>query len=163
MKSSSCLNFPTEILRDIFELAAIDDRRTALSIALVSSWARQWTDPIIYHTVLLETPRALTNFLLAISHKPTRFVQTRIQNLGIFTMGPIQTIDRVISACSGVKSLACGFPLPWYARIGGCDTVRGPSRAAPPWVVVSGWVGYGACGVLCDPPSRSHYRKSAHI
>lgn len=117
-------DFPAEILRDIFELAAQHDRSTALSLTLVSSWVRQWADPIIYHTVVLETNHALESFMTAISRKSTRFVETQVKHLGIFAMGPIQYIDKVISACSGVNSLACGFPLPWYARIGGANTVK---------------------------------------
>ncbi|TFK54439.1 hypothetical protein OE88DRAFT_1655102 [Heliocybe sulcata] len=117
-------DFPVEILRDIFELAAEDDRRSALALQLVSSWVRQWSDPIIYHTVVLETNTALQSFLSAISRKSTEFIESSVKHLGIFAMGPIQHIDKVISACSGVKSLACGFPLPGYARIGGAKTVK---------------------------------------
>ncbi|KZT28966.1 hypothetical protein NEOLEDRAFT_1057366 [Neolentinus lepideus HHB14362 ss-1] len=117
-------DFPPEILRDVFELAAEDHRVTALSLQLVSSWVRQWTDPIIYHTVVLETNKALSSFLSAISRKSTDFIEMRVKHLGIFAMGPIHHIDKVISACSGVKSLACGFPLPGYARIGGAKTVK---------------------------------------
>ncbi|KAI0743912.1 hypothetical protein C8Q80DRAFT_1220728 [Daedaleopsis nitida] len=112
-------NLPVELVRDILEHAAHSDRATARNLTLVSSSVRYWTDPILYHTVILSSARSLRAFAAAIANKPADFVRTRVHNLGIFTVGPIQSIDRVLSACAGVQSLACGFSLPSYQQAHG--------------------------------------------
>ena len=112
-------NLPVELVRDILEHAAHSDRATARNLTLVSSSVRRWTDPILYKTVILSSARALRAFVTAIANKPADFVRTRVHNLGIFTIGPIQSIDRVLSACAGVQSLACSFSLPSYKQAHG--------------------------------------------
>ncbi|KAH9858812.1 hypothetical protein C2E23DRAFT_718147 [Lenzites betulinus] len=119
-------NLPVELVRDVFEHAARDDRATARTLTLVSSAVKQWTDPILYDTVVLSTARALKAFVAAITSKPASFARTRVRNLGIFTIGPMQSIDRVLAACAGVQSLACGFSLPAYIQVRGPDA---PPRA----------------------------------
>ena len=96
-------NLPVELVRDILEHAAHSDRATARSLTLVSSAVKQWTDPILYDTVVLSTARSLRSFIAAIANKPSEFVRTRVRNLGIFTLGPVQSIDRVLAACAGVQ------------------------------------------------------------
>ncbi|OBZ67099.1 hypothetical protein A0H81_12835 [Grifola frondosa] len=117
-------DLPTDLIRDIFELAALSDVPTARALTLVSSPVRHWTVPILYHTVILCSSRALRAFLSAISSKPADFPRTRIKHLGIFALGPVQSIDRVLRACAGVCSLACGFSLPGYKKLHGCDAVQ---------------------------------------
>ena len=56
-------NLPVELVRDIFEHAAVSDRATARNLALVSSAVRHWTDPILYHTVVLSSARTLRAFV----------------------------------------------------------------------------------------------------
>lgn len=114
---------PTELIRDIFELAAAD-RATALALARVSSFVRRWTEPVLYHTVVLSSARDLRAFCAAIASKSAEFVSTRVKHLGIFALGPIQSIDRVIHACRGVESLACGFSLPVYKQMQGSDVMQ---------------------------------------
>ena len=117
-------NLPVELVRDIFEHAAHSDRATARNLTLVSSAVRHWTDPILYNTVILSSARSLRAFLTAIANKPADFVRTRIHNLGIFTVGPVQSIDRVLTACAGVRSLACGFSLPSYKQSQGVAALQ---------------------------------------
>ncbi|KAH9948553.1 hypothetical protein B0H21DRAFT_777793 [Amylocystis lapponica] len=117
-------NLPVELLRDIFEHAAFSDRATARALTRVSSTVRRWTDPVLFHTVVLSTARDLRAFLTAIDNKPSEFVRMRVKHLGIFALGPVQSIDRVISACTGVRSLACGFSLPSYKQMRGCGTMQ---------------------------------------
>ncbi|KAL6305064.1 hypothetical protein BKA93DRAFT_708709, partial [Sparassis latifolia] len=112
-------DLPTELLRDIFEHAADLDRPTALSLVLVSSPVRRWTEPALYNTVVLSTAPALRAFLAAISHKSPEFVHARVKHLGVFALGPIQSIHRVLHACTGLRTLACGFSLPGYQRTQG--------------------------------------------
>lgn len=118
-------NLPTELLRDIFEHAATSDPTTARTLSLVSSAIRHWTEPTLYHTVVLSSSRGLRSFLTAISHKPAEFVRTRVKHLGIFALGPVQIIDRVLHACKGVASIACGFSLPGYKQMQGCRALQG--------------------------------------
>ncbi|CCM01110.1 uncharacterized protein FIBRA_03158 [Fibroporia radiculosa] len=122
-------NLPTELLRDIFEHAAVADIITARALSLVSSAVHHWTDPILYRTVVLSSARDLRSFLSAISHKPADFVRTRVKHLGIFALGPVQSIDRVLSACRDVQSLACGFHLPGYKQVRGCDALQALQRS----------------------------------
>ncbi|EJF65399.1 hypothetical protein DICSQDRAFT_99203 [Dichomitus squalens LYAD-421 SS1] len=118
-------NLPVELIRDIFEHAAHSDRATARSLALVSSAVRHWTDPILYHTVVLSSTRSLRAFVDAISSRPSDFVRTRVRNLGIFTLGPIPSIHRILSACAGAQNVACGFPLPAYKVSQGDSALQG--------------------------------------
>ncbi|TBU33909.1 hypothetical protein BD309DRAFT_955150 [Dichomitus squalens] len=118
-------NLPVELVRDIFEHAAHSDRATARSLALVSSAVRHWTNPILYYTVILSSTRSLRAFADAISSKPSDFVRTRVRNLGIFTLGPIPSIHRILSACAGAQNVACGFPLPAYKLSQGDSALQG--------------------------------------
>ncbi|KAI0355563.1 hypothetical protein OH77DRAFT_295958 [Trametes cingulata] len=117
-------NLPVELVRDILEHAAHSDRATARNLTLVSSAVRRWTDPILYDTVVLSTARSLRAFVAAIANKPSDFMSTCVRNLGIFTLGPVQSIDRVLTACAGVQSLACGFSLPSYIQTQGTQAVQ---------------------------------------
>ncbi|KAI0675217.1 hypothetical protein C8Q78DRAFT_965094 [Trametes maxima] len=117
-------NLPVELVRDVFEHAAHSDRTTARNLTLVSSSVKHWTDPILYDTVVLSTARSLRAFVAAIANKPSEFVHSRVRNLGIFTPGPMQSIDCVLSACGGVQSLACGFSLPSYMHAQGAQAVQ---------------------------------------
>ena len=117
-------NLPVELVRDIFEHAAVSDRATARNLALVSSAVRHWTDPILYHTVVLSSARTLRAFVAAIANKPAAFVAASVHNLGIFAPGPTQSIDRVLAACGGVRSLACGFSVPAYHRAHGSRALQ---------------------------------------
>ncbi|OSD06780.1 hypothetical protein PYCCODRAFT_1430975 [Trametes coccinea BRFM310] len=121
-------NLPVELVRDILEHAAHADRATARNLTLVSSAVRHWTDPILYDTVVLSTARSLRAFVAAISNKPSEFVRTHVRNLGIFTLGPVQSIDRVLKACAGVHSLACGFSLPSYMQTQGTEALQSLKR-----------------------------------
>lgn len=103
---------PLELLQDIFELAACSDVSVASRLSTVCRTTHRWTEPLLFHTVILETPRALKAFLNAISDKPAGFVSARVKHLGIFTPGPSKAIARVLQLCAGVTSLACGVPLP---------------------------------------------------
>ncbi|KAK0501899.1 hypothetical protein EDD18DRAFT_1432348 [Armillaria luteobubalina] len=65
---------PLDILQEIFEYAARVDRQVALNLVQVSSWAREWIDPILYHVVSLRRESTIRNFLRTIdTAKSQRF------------------------------------------------------------------------------------------
>ncbi|KAK0484363.1 hypothetical protein EDD18DRAFT_1197134 [Armillaria luteobubalina] len=86
---------PIDILRHIFEFASASSVATGLSLTLVSTHVRHWTLPIMYKNVVLSSSRGL-------------------KNLGIFALGPLPSIEKIISMCDNVESLACGFSLHTY-------------------------------------------------
>lgn len=115
---------PEELLRDTFELAAVLDRSAALKLTLVSSWVRRWIEPLLFHTVVLYSARSLRAFILALSSKPPSFPKTYVKHLGIFALGPIQSIDHILSACREVTSLACGFSIPNFKEKQGYAAIQ---------------------------------------
>lgn len=119
---------PNELIRDIFEMAAAD-KTTALALARVSSFARRWTEPVLYNTVVLSSARDLRAFCAAIASKSADFISARVKHLGIFALGPLQSIDHVIHACRGVQSLACGFSLQGYQQMQGADAMQALVRS----------------------------------
>lgn len=100
---------PNEVLHEVFEHAAAQDTHTALALTLVASWVRHLVEPILYHTVVLSSARSVHSFLDALAHKPHHFGNENVKHLGIFAQGPTDAIDKVLDACKGVDSLACGF------------------------------------------------------
>lgn len=123
---SPCIfaRLPNELLHDVFRHAASADTPTALALTLVSSWVRHIVEPILYNTVVLSSARGVHAFLDALAHKPGDFGSSTVKHLGIFAQGPVEAIDKVLDACKGVDSLACGFSLPSYKDSHGCHTVQ---------------------------------------
>ncbi|KAK7692741.1 hypothetical protein QCA50_004374 [Cerrena zonata] len=107
---------PPELLLNIFEHAAVGDMKTARQLTLVSSWIRHWIEPLLYHTVVLSTAPALRSFVYALEQKPSQFAH-HVKNLGIFALGPMESIEHVLHACTAVDSLACGFTLANTAQL----------------------------------------------
>ncbi|TFY83560.1 hypothetical protein EWM64_g442 [Hericium alpestre] len=107
--------FPVELIRDIFEFAAQSDPSSACALSLVCGISRMWIEPILYHTVVIESARSLNAFAATINTKPASF-SSRVKHLGIFAPGPLSVIHGLMSACQGVENLACGFSLPSYAK-----------------------------------------------
>lgn len=101
---------PPELLLNIFEHAAAGDQKTARQLTLVSSWIRPWIEPLLYHTVVLSSAPALRSFVYALEQKPAQIAH-HVKNLGIFALGPMESIQHVLNACTAVDSLACGFTL----------------------------------------------------
>lgn len=135
MPSSSIFAaLPSEVILQILEHAAASSTRTALALALVSSWVRAFTEPFLYHTVVLSTARALAAFHSALLTKPPTFAHTNIRHLGVFAPGPVETVDKILSLCStrsggneaerGLQSLACGFSLPAYKDLYGAQPLH---------------------------------------
>lgn len=115
--SSLFAALPVELVYEIFEHAAAADTATALALSLVSSWVNHLVEPMLYHTVVLSTARAVTAFHTTLSSKPPAFSAAHVKHLGIFAPGPVETIDKVLDVCNGVDSLACGFSMPSYKQV----------------------------------------------
>ncbi|KAJ3803009.1 hypothetical protein GGU11DRAFT_763547 [Lentinula aff. detonsa] len=127
-ESSALLPFPDlpiELIREILDFAAFSGSKTSLSLTLVSSTFRIWTVPILYSTVVLRNASDVKSFLHALS-SPYAFdsplvlpvpLSQHVKHLAIFALGPLQHIEKIISRCSNVQSLACGFSLASYASI----------------------------------------------
>ncbi|PBK81950.1 hypothetical protein ARMGADRAFT_765833 [Armillaria gallica] len=111
---------PIDILRQIFELASASSAATGMSLTLVSTHVRHWTLPITYRNVVLSSSRTVTLFLETITSSaapglaPVVPLCSRVKSLGIFALGPLPTIEKIISMCGNVESLACGFSLHAY-------------------------------------------------
>jgi hypothetical protein len=148
------MDLPVEILREIFELATLTDNKSAVNLSLTSKWVKQWTYPLMYHTVTLSTPRAVRTFLSSPEAKATASL---VRNLGIFTSGPMQSINRIITKCTELQSLACGFSMPSYASI----SARAPSTSPTTMPHEQHLLG-AACRDGWDPsvvsPAVSHLR-----
>ncbi|OCH92283.1 hypothetical protein OBBRIDRAFT_727097 [Obba rivulosa] len=149
-------NLPVELLREVFEHAASSDRATARSLSLVSSRVRHWIDPALFHTVVLSSTRTLRAFLTALTKRPADFAAQRVKHLGVFALGPVQSIDQVLAACKGVQSLACGFSLPSYKLVKGCATVQ--ALDAPREQHLLGVAGSDGWDAALVGPSVTHLR-----
>jgi len=126
MNTTEIITFPelpTELIREIIEFAASSCTKTRLTFISVSSAIRFWTLPILYNTVVLRTASDVKSFWHTISSSPTSNPQLvphiplsmRVQHLAIFALGPLQSIEDIITRCENVQSLACGFSLSSYA------------------------------------------------
>ncbi|KAF8910354.1 hypothetical protein CPB85DRAFT_1305569 [Mucidula mucida] len=119
-------DMPIDILREVVECAASSDLQSALSLTLVSSYTRQWTLPLLYHTVRLSSSRAVSTFHETLSTMntgserltPSIPLHIRVKNLAIFALGPMDSIHRILSTCTDVQSLACGFSVQHMLHFG---------------------------------------------
>lgn len=106
---------PVDVIRAILEIASFSDLETTLNLTLVSASTRQWIIPLIYRTVVLPSSRSVTRFFSTITAvpiptlKPAVPLHRRVKNLAILALGPIPPIESLISRCTSLESLACGF------------------------------------------------------
>ncbi|KIK67350.1 hypothetical protein GYMLUDRAFT_37449 [Collybiopsis luxurians FD-317 M1] len=118
-------DLPTELVREILESAA-ENSKSCLTLTLVSSAVRFWIIPIMYHNVVLRNAHQVKGFLHALSSahtaqspRLTPFVPLcqHVRQLAIFALGPLRTIEDVITRCTNVQRFACAFSLPSYVSI----------------------------------------------
>ncbi|KAF9026291.1 hypothetical protein BDZ89DRAFT_1161294 [Hymenopellis radicata] len=121
-------DLPLDVVRLLLEEAAWSDRfTTAYNLTLVSKDVRQWIEPILHHTVTLDTPTQLYAFAVTITSRnnPDFFRRTvkvlRIGNLEYFPETGIPLADSmavVLTACTSIERFAfwvdapCPMPLP---------------------------------------------------
>ncbi|KIJ67829.1 hypothetical protein HYDPIDRAFT_107344 [Hydnomerulius pinastri MD-312] len=113
--SSPFAALPSELILSVFSFAA-QHHPTALSLSLVSSWVHTHVEAALYHTVHLQSSRALASFISTLDSKPDTFTKEAVKKLCITALGPMSSIETVLSRCTGVMSLACGFSVPSYVH-----------------------------------------------
>lgn len=111
--SSPFAALPIELILSVISVAALH-QPTAVALSLVSSWVRNHVEPTLYHTVRLRSARSLASFISTLNDKPHGFSHRNVKKLCITALGPISSIQTVLSACTGVASLASGFSVPSY-------------------------------------------------
>ncbi|KAF9026292.1 hypothetical protein BDZ89DRAFT_1134869 [Hymenopellis radicata] len=117
-------DFPTDLARSFFEMAAWEDPCTAEHLTRVSKNVRQWIDPILYHTVILCTVTQLAQFHQSITlRNDSAFFARSVKILRLGNVKsaefavpvwvdrpPLETqmelVRNVFNACSGVRRLA---------------------------------------------------------
>ncbi|KAF8556356.1 hypothetical protein OG21DRAFT_1506623 [Imleria badia] len=102
--SSPFTALPIELVLYVISVAALH-QPTALALSLVSSWVRSHVEPALYHTVRLRSARSLTTCITTLNSKPHGFAHRRVKRLCITALGPISSIQTVLSECTGVASL----------------------------------------------------------
>ncbi|KAK1235023.1 hypothetical protein PQX77_001765 [Marasmius sp. AFHP31] len=77
---------------------------------------RRWTLPSLYNTVVLRSATSVKHFSNALQSStfhdskldpPTPLCQL-VKHLGILALGPVNTVQKIISRCTDLRSLACG-------------------------------------------------------
>ncbi|KAJ7075294.1 hypothetical protein B0H15DRAFT_917000 [Mycena belliarum] len=101
-----------DILRIIFEIAARDDRRTALKLVVVSHLVESWIDILLYSTVYLYRQRTANNFLRTIETSPTKsraFFAKHVKSLCILFDMPANHLVRITTICYGIENITTWF------------------------------------------------------
>ncbi|KAG6908573.1 hypothetical protein DXG01_004131 [Tephrocybe rancida] len=112
---------PHDIIRLVFEQAALNDRKDALKLVLVSRQVQHWIELILYSIVNLHRETTCRSFLRTIETSRTKsraFFATHVKSLCIsYDIYNDRTV-RIISACQGVTSLTFWvIPTPWQTSI----------------------------------------------
>ncbi|KAF5378137.1 hypothetical protein D9615_007523 [Tricholomella constricta] len=112
---------PHDVLRIIFEQAALDDKRTAVKLVLVSRLVQYWIELILYAVVILHRETTCRAFLRTIETSRTKtraFFATHVKSLCIsYDIYNDRTV-RIITACRGVTSLTFWVvPTTWHTSI----------------------------------------------
>ncbi|KAH7921226.1 hypothetical protein BV22DRAFT_1198350 [Leucogyrophana mollusca] len=105
-------NLPIELVRKVFETATVDHPTYAPKFTLISRDVREWTEPLMYETVILSSKMACKGFLRAINRKGPEFIARHVKVLNIqqpetpdVQYFPI--IKSIVQACIGVTNLCC--------------------------------------------------------
>ncbi|KIY72872.1 hypothetical protein CYLTODRAFT_417645 [Cylindrobasidium torrendii FP15055 ss-10] len=81
---------PVEIFRLILEMASHSDRRTALNLIYVSKMIKQWTEPLLYRTVILTSGTFTVKlfYCLTLRANGAEFFARNIETLVVCRMMP---------------------------------------------------------------------------
>ncbi|KAF9018713.1 hypothetical protein BDZ89DRAFT_1073640, partial [Hymenopellis radicata] len=99
----------TDVLRLLLETTALDDRKTALSLVLLSKPVREWIDPIIYRRAVLTMQNILQFERTIRVRNDTAFFARNVRVLSFNfkqTLEPSQAAAHILSICTGIRSLA---------------------------------------------------------
>ncbi|KAJ7488989.1 hypothetical protein FB451DRAFT_1390179 [Mycena latifolia] len=130
-------SFPPELEREIFEITAELYPETIRSpcLLLVAHRVYEWIERIKYRTVTNVEPtqacplRLLLNALRS-NGKPSNFFHDRVRHLYIAHDIPANELQVILSACSGIRSLALPSSAPLPLSILECVTIIQPRRLA---------------------------------
>ncbi|KIY69380.1 hypothetical protein CYLTODRAFT_420777, partial [Cylindrobasidium torrendii FP15055 ss-10] len=129
-------DLPFELLSQIVGYAARLDTETALALCLVNKTVRSWAEPVLYHTIIVNSPeldkRLLTCLKLRIAHDPS-FFERNTRNLifghkftlytGLylsFIMTRLRGLER-ISITGRFRENSAGLP-PWTEVLEACSS-----------------------------------------
>ncbi|KAF9026282.1 hypothetical protein BDZ89DRAFT_1134859 [Hymenopellis radicata] len=111
-------DLPLDVVRLLLEEAAWSDRfTTAHNLTLVSKDVRQWIEPILYHTVTLDTSTKLYAFAATVTSRNNRdfFRRTvKVLIIGDLEIGHFSgdiilvgdSVSVVLAACADIKCFA---------------------------------------------------------
>ena len=123
---------PVELIREVIEHVALTDKSSASSLALVSRNFYNWTMPLMYHTVTLDTRETILSFIHCIEAAQCVFVDNtkHIVSLAIHNRA-MQYCDWTLSLCGNIRSL-----LLWPDRRDQSSQSEGVALWSHPWHVV---------------------------
>ncbi|KAF8149441.1 hypothetical protein B0H34DRAFT_733743 [Crassisporium funariophilum] len=106
--TSSLIELPYELERDIFELAAIQHPGCAAKLTRVCRYVQRWIEAILYETIVLELPISTTRlFLRTFYSRPPTFFAKNVKQLYLTSIITFIEARRIISACSNLTTLVC--------------------------------------------------------
>ncbi|KAF8909445.1 hypothetical protein CPB85DRAFT_1435651 [Mucidula mucida] len=107
---------PLDVARLLLERAAWSDRSTAQNLTFVSSDVHHWIDPILHHTIVLDTPTRVSAFAISvIARNDVEFFRRTVKVLtignlesGYFSKDNIDVrvlndVTVILIACKGVE------------------------------------------------------------
>ncbi|KAH7882593.1 hypothetical protein F5I97DRAFT_1983207 [Phlebopus sp. FC_14] len=100
----------------IFLLAARLRREMSLHLMLVARRVKIWVEGYVYKTIVLRDASHADRFLSALSFRPSSFASTRIKALCICPRIPGPLAHRLLTLCTGIRSLALWLPA--HAQLG---------------------------------------------
>ncbi|TFK26086.1 hypothetical protein FA15DRAFT_755274 [Coprinopsis marcescibilis] len=113
-------NLPTELQRQIFLQAAIDDPASTVKLILVARRVCEWLQPIIYRMVTIGAGDG-DLFIRTLTEKPPDFFHANVKHLCLTRPAEVGRAKRVLEVCKGVAHLAL-----WVDVLG----VLGPGSVA---------------------------------
>ncbi|KAF8648443.1 hypothetical protein AX16_006287 [Volvariella volvacea WC 439] len=101
------LRLPPELEREVFELAARQNRKMVTKLNLVCHRAHIWINPILYEMVTLMYPESADKFIHAAESKPEGWMNGRVKTLCMSNFIRREQAARILSICGAVDNLAC--------------------------------------------------------
>ncbi|KAJ7504182.1 hypothetical protein B0H11DRAFT_507179 [Mycena galericulata] len=108
-------HLPSELEREIFELAAARNRRSIPKLLLVARRVHEWLEPLLYHVLLFRRdrddkgptkPMPMEPIMRAIETKPRAFFYESVKHLAVNNNVPRANVERILSVCTGIVNLA---------------------------------------------------------
>jgi F-box-like len=82
-----CFNIlPNELILDILELAVLDGKKTALTLAVVCKRISQLMDFILYRTIVLSSPESIALLLRTVKARHNSFFASHVRKLVVTYM-----------------------------------------------------------------------------